>query len=83
MMNLSSGQVASLFDIETHRLEYLTRDRKIRPRKGPTGAFAWSYEDVQRAAELLHLPALTEADFSAIAESGVCPPNQRRGGDHV
>ena len=67
MTRLSTGQVADLFRIQVHRLDYLTRDRQIRPEKGPTGAFAWSYQDVSRAARLLGLPAPTEAEYEEVA----------------
>jgi len=49
----STGQVADLLGVKTHRLEYLLRDRQVRPRKGPTGAFYWIPEDIRYAAKLL------------------------------
>ena len=69
MTRLSTGQVADLFRIQVHRLDYLTRDRQIRPPKGPTGAFAWSYQNVKQAARLLGLAAPNEADFESVVES--------------
>jgi hypothetical protein len=49
----STGQVVALLGVPTHRIEYLLRDRKIRPAKGPTGAFTWTPEEVIRAASAL------------------------------
>lgn len=60
---LSTGAVAELLTVETHRLGYLTRDRQIRPFKGPTGAFLWSYEEVCRAAELSGIGIPTAQEF--------------------
>lgn len=53
MQFLSTGQVADLLGVPAHRVEYLTRDRKLRPAKGPTGAFHWTWNDIRAAAELL------------------------------
>ncbi len=55
MLLLSTGSVAELLNVQTHRFAYLTQDRKVRPSKGPTGAFLWSLDDVARAAELLRV----------------------------
>lgn len=63
MRYFSTGQAAELLGILAHRLEYLTRDRQLRPAKGPTGAFNWTYEDVVRAAHLLGIPAPPQAAF--------------------
>ena len=67
MDHLSSGRVAELLAVPTHRLEYLTRDRQVRPIKGPTGAFAWTYQDVARAAKLLDVRPPTRAQFHSFA----------------
>ena len=55
MQLLSTGQVADLLGVYSHRVEYLTRDRKVRPAKGPTGAFYWTWEEVRLAAKFLGL----------------------------
>ena len=52
-MVFSTGQVAELVGVHLHRLDYLTRDRQIRPPKGPTGAFLWSAADIMAAAKRL------------------------------
>jgi hypothetical protein len=49
----STGQVVDLLGVPTHRIEYLLRDRKIRPAKGPTGAFNWTSAEVLQAAAAL------------------------------
>ena len=64
---LSSGRVAELLGVPTHRLDYLTRDRQVRPIKGPTGAFVWTYQNVTRAAKLLELSPSTREQFHAFA----------------
>lgn len=53
MAQYSTGMVAEVLGVPTHRIDYLVRDRKIRPTKGPTGAFHWSAKDVLQAAEML------------------------------
>ena len=63
MIFLSAGQVADLLQVNTHRLEYLTRDHQIRPLKGPTGAFLWIYQEVTLAAKLLRVPVPSQDDF--------------------
>jgi hypothetical protein len=68
MAHLSTGQVADLLHVPVHRLAYLTRDRQLRPVKGPTGAFAWSFTDVQRAARLLGVGLPSQAAFDAVRE---------------
>lgn len=67
MNYLSSGQVAQLLGVATHRLDYLTRDRQVRPRKGPTGAFVWRYQEVVKAAELLEVRPPTREGFRETA----------------
>ena len=69
MRFLSSGQVADLLHVPVHRLAYLTRDRQLRPAKGPTGAFAWSYDEVCRAARFFQFPVPSEDEFRTIASS--------------
>ena len=56
MSPYSTGMVVELLDVPTHRIEYLIRDRKIRPAKGPTGAFNWTRDEVLRAASMLGVP---------------------------
>lgn len=63
MKYLSTGIVADLLAVPTHRLEYLTRDRQIRPAKGPTGAFLWTYQEVVQASKNLRVPLPSEKDF--------------------
>jgi hypothetical protein len=65
---LPSGLVADLLGIPVHRLGYLTRDRQLRPRKGHTGAFMWSWKDVLRASQLLKV---AEPDERAFREAAV------------
>lgn len=77
MNHLSTGGVASLLAIHRHRLDYLTRDRQIRPAKGPTGAFIWTFADVIRAAELLGLPSPSPEAFARPTE---CAPTATDGG---
>ncbi len=64
---LSTGLVADLLRVPVHRLAYLTRDRQIRPPKGPTGAFVWRFEDVRAAAKLLGGETPTAEDFETLA----------------
>jgi hypothetical protein len=49
-MQFSTGGVIDLLGVAPHRVDYLIRDRKIRLRKGPTGAFVWTRNDVERAS---------------------------------
>ena len=63
MAHLSTGSVAELLGVATHRIEYLLRDRQIRPGKGPTGAFLWAYDDVKKLASLLGTPSPSEHEF--------------------
>ena len=72
-----AGQVAELLDAATHRLDYLTRDRQIRPLKGPTGAFARSHEDVVKAAKLLQLSPPTEEEFREVTRSSYAAKDRR------
>ena len=65
----STGQVAEELGVPTHRLEYLLRDRQIRPEKGPTGAFAWSESDFRMAGRLLGLDTKTIAAKLAVDEN--------------
>ena len=67
MFEFSTGQVAVIIDKQPYQLDYLTRCRRVRPRKGVTGAFVWTIADVQRAAELLGLPTPTEAEIQTRA----------------
>ena len=67
MTSLSTGQVAELLKINSHRLEYLTRDRQVRPMKGFVGAFHWSFLDVCQAARLLKIEPPTEEAFQQAA----------------
>lgn len=60
MIYRSTGQVAELFGIPLHRLDYLTRDRIIRPTKGPTGAFMWTPEEIRLAARRLGIEPLSK-----------------------
>ena len=71
MDHLSSGQVAEVLGVPPHRLDYLTRDRQVRPSKGPTGAFAWTYHNVVKVAELLELPSPSRQEFRELA----CTPH--------
>jgi len=63
MTFLSTGQVADLLQVNLHRIEYLTRDRQIRPTKGPTGIFLWTFRDVCIAAKLLKITTPSEETF--------------------
>ena len=64
---LSTGLVADLLRVPVHRLAYLTRDRQLRPPKGPTGAFVWRFEDVCTVARLLGVDVPTSGAFEALA----------------
>jgi len=75
MRFISSGQLADLLRVPTHRLDYLTRDRQIRPAKSPTGSFMWSYDDVTRAATLLDVPLPSRENFDAVL-CGTAPARQ-------
>ena len=69
----SSGQVSDDLDVPPHRLDYLTRDRQVRPAKGPTGAFEWTLEDIKLAARLLDVDvpeSLLDSDSSTTDDSG-------------
>ena len=63
MDELSTGSVAELLRVRTHRIDYPLRDRRIRPAKGPTGAFLWQYPDVIELAQLLDLRPPSEIEF--------------------
>lgn len=69
MTFLSTGLVAALLGVTTHRLEYLVRDRQIRPAKGPTGTFMWMYQDVARVARLLKVKAPSEETFLSFIQA--------------
>lgn len=71
MAQFSTGKVAEFLGVPTHRIDYLIRDRKIRPAKGPTGAFDWTPTHVRQAAEMLGVltPELA-ARLAANAEVG-------------
>ena len=60
---LSTGSVAELLHVPTHRIDYPLRDRRIRPAKGPTGAFFWEYPDVIEVAQLLDLRPPSQLEF--------------------
>lgn len=64
---LATGQLAELLGVPAHRLSYLTRDRQIRPRKGATGAFLWTFDEATRAARLLKVAPPSEAAFQEAA----------------
>ncbi len=68
---LSTGLVAQFLGTTKHRLDYLTRDRQVRPLKGQTGAFVWSWADVTQAAALLGLPAPDENHFRQAATAAI------------
>jgi len=70
MKTLSTGQVADLLGVNLHRLDYLTRDRQIRPQKGPTGIFMWTYENVTFAARLIQEKPPSEDEFLQVANVG-------------
>ena len=63
MLELATGQVSGVLEEPPYKLDYLTRCRRLRPRKTVTGAFVWTVADVQRAAELLGLPIPTETEI--------------------
>lgn len=69
MNRISTGQLADLLDVHTHRIAYLTRDRLIRPPKSPTGSFLWNLSLARRAAEQLGVPAPSQEDFEATAQA--------------
>lgn len=71
MLRISTGQLADLLDVPTHRISYLTRDRVIRPPKSPTGTFLWDLSLACRAAELLDVAEPSVARFEALASSSV------------
>lgn len=71
MKYLSTGAVADLLGVPTHKLDYLTRDRQIRPTKGPTGVFFWTYLEVSGAARLMGVPAPSEEDFLSAVAGGM------------
>lgn len=52
-MRLSTGQVADLLRVQRHRIDYVTRQHRIRPLKTGTGAFEWTLQEVQDLAALL------------------------------
>ena len=72
MKSFSSGQVADELGVSPHRLQYLLRDRHVRPAKGPTGAFEWTLDDIKRAARLLDVEVphtLTDRDAGAASKT--------------
>lgn len=68
----STGQVVELLGVPTHRIEYLLRDRKLRPAKGPTGAFHWTESEVRAAAGMLGV-ALSDVESRLRASGEVAP----------
>lgn len=67
---LSTGMVADLLGVPPYRLGYLLRERKIRPNKGPTGAFTWTHTNICEAADCLKLPLPSDQEIINFRLSG-------------